>query len=126
VGFRQAVDVGVELANGVLAIKGEKRAETEDKERLFSERYYGRFERRIPVDDIEADKVNASFKSGVLTVTLPKSAKAQEKVRPSAGVTPLPRRLRSGGDGAAGDKEHTSMLDGTGWYTCADPVRISR
>src|SRR5712672_2588291 len=32
-------DVGVELANGVLAIKGEKRAETEDKDRLFSERY---------------------------------------------------------------------------------------
>ena len=74
-------DVGIELANGVLAIKGEKRVETEDKDRLFSERYYGRFERRIPVDDIEADKVNASFKSGVLTVTLPKSAKAQEKVK---------------------------------------------
>ena len=74
-------DVGVELANGVLAIKGEKRAETEDKDRLFSERYYGRFERRIPVEDIEADKVNASFKSGVLSVTLPKSAKAQEKVK---------------------------------------------
>jgi len=72
-------DIGVELANGVLSIKGEKKAETEDKERLFSERYYGRFERRIPVDDVEADKVNASFKSGVLTVTLPKSSKAQEK-----------------------------------------------
>ncbi len=74
-------DVGVELANGVLVIKGEKRAETEDKDRLFSERYYGRFERRIPVDDIEADNVDASFKSGVLTVTLPKSARAQEKVK---------------------------------------------
>ena len=54
--------VGVELANGVLVIKGEKRAETEDKDQRFSERYYGRFERRIPVDDIEADNVNASFK----------------------------------------------------------------
>ena len=77
-------DIGVELANGVLSIKGEKKAETEDKERLFSERYYGRFERRIPVDDVEADKVNASFKSGVLTVTLPKSSKAQEKSKPIA------------------------------------------
>src|SRR3981189_1258820 len=47
-------DVGVELANGVLVIKGEKRAETEDKDRLFSERYYGRVERRVPVDDVEA------------------------------------------------------------------------
>jgi HSP20 family protein len=48
---------------------------------LFSERYYGRFERRIPVDEVEEDKVSASFKNGVLTVTLPKSAKAQENVK---------------------------------------------
>jgi HSP20 family protein len=41
-------DIEVELANGVLAIRGEKKTETVDKDRLFSERYYGRFERRIP------------------------------------------------------------------------------
>ena len=40
-------DVKVELAKGVLAISGEKKTETEDKDRLLSERYYGRFERRI-------------------------------------------------------------------------------
>jgi HSP20 family protein len=74
-------DVNVELANGVLSISGEKKSETEDRERRFSERYYGRFERRIPVDDVENDKVAASFKNGVLTVTLPKSPAAQEKVR---------------------------------------------
>ncbi len=74
-------DVEVELANGVLAIKGEKKTETEDKDRLFSERYYGRFERRIPVDEVEEDKAGASFKNGVLTVTLPKSAKAQDRVK---------------------------------------------
>jgi HSP20 family protein len=74
-------DVNVELANGVLSISGERKSETEDKERRFTERYYGRFERRIPVDDVEADKVAASFKNGVLTVTLPKSPAAQEKVR---------------------------------------------
>jgi HSP20 family protein len=74
-------DVEVELANGILCIKGEKKTETEDKDRLFSERYYGRFERRIPVEDVEEDKVGAAFKNGVLTVTLPKSPKAQEKVR---------------------------------------------
>jgi len=45
-------DVRVELANGVLVIAGEKKTETEDKDRLFSERYYGRFERRIPVEDV--------------------------------------------------------------------------
>jgi HSP20 family protein len=74
-------DVEVELANGVLAIKGEKKTETEDKDRLFSERCYGRFERRIPVQDVEEDKVSASFKNGVLTVTLPKTAGARRNVK---------------------------------------------
>jgi HSP20 family protein len=74
-------DVQVELSNGVLAIRGEKKTETEDKDRLFSERYYGRFERRIPVDDVEEDKVNALFRNGVLTVTLPKTAQAQRQVK---------------------------------------------
>src|SRR5439155_2372310 len=67
-------DVQLELANGVLAIKGEKKTEMEDKDRLFSERYYGRFERRIPVEDIDEDKVSASFRNGVLTVSWPKTA----------------------------------------------------
>ena len=74
-------DVNVELANGMLSISGERRSETEDKERRFSERYYGRFERRLPVDDVDADKVAASFRNGVLTVTLPKSPAAKEKVK---------------------------------------------
>jgi hypothetical protein len=69
------------LANGVLAIRGEKRTEVESKDRLFSERSYGRFERRIEVDDVEEDKVAASFKNGVLTVTLPKSPAARQKVK---------------------------------------------
>ena len=74
-------DVQVELANGVLTIKGEKRIETENKDRLFSERSYGRFERRIPIDDVAEDKITANFKNGLLTVTLPKSVKAQQKVK---------------------------------------------
>jgi HSP20 family protein len=74
-------DVDVHLANGILSIRGEKKTETEDKDRRFSERYYGRFERRIPVEDIDEDKVAASFKHGVLTVTLPKTASAKDNVR---------------------------------------------
>jgi HSP20 family protein len=74
-------DVKVELANGVLAIAGEKRTETEDKDRRFSERSYGRFERRIAVEDVDEDKISAAFKNGVLTVTLPKVAQAQSKVK---------------------------------------------
>ena len=74
-------DVQVQLANGVLAIAGEKKTETEDTDRLFSERSYGRFERRIPVEDVDEDKISAAFKNGVLTVTLPKAAQAQSKVK---------------------------------------------
>lgn len=75
-------DIEVLLDDSVLTLKGEKRSETEDKERQFSERYYGRFERRIPLGyEIEPDKVDARFKNGVLTVTLPKSAKAQTQVK---------------------------------------------
>jgi HSP20 family protein len=74
-------DVAIELADGVLTISGEKKSETEDKQRRFSERYYGRFERRIPVDDVDRDKVDASFKDGVLTITLPKLPTAQRKVK---------------------------------------------
>jgi HSP20 family protein len=65
----------------MLLISGEKKSETEDKARRFSERYYGHFERRIPLEGVEDDKASASFNNGVLTVTLPKSREAKEKVR---------------------------------------------
>lgn len=74
-------DLSIELANGALTISGEKKSETEDKDRLFSERYYGRFERRIPVEDVNEDKVSAAFKNGVLTVTMPKLPQTQSKVK---------------------------------------------
>jgi len=74
-------DVQVELANGVLTLTGEKKTETQDKDRRFSERYYGHFERRIPVEDVDEDKVSASFKNGVLTVTMSKLPQAQSKVK---------------------------------------------
>lgn len=75
-------DVEVLMSDGVLTIRGEKKSEVEDKERAFSERSYGRFERRIPlVWDIEEDKIDASFRNGVLTVTLPKTAQAASSVK---------------------------------------------
>jgi Hsp20/alpha crystallin family protein len=88
-------DIQVELEKAVLAIRGEKKTETEDKDRLFSERYYGRFERRIPLDDIDQDKIEAWFKNGVLNVILPKPLTAQHKgetdcdqrqIKPQGGV----------------------------------------
>jgi HSP20 family protein len=75
-------DVEVLMGDGVLTIRGEKKSEVEDKERAFSERTYGRFERRIPLAwDVEEDKIDASFKNGVLTVTMPKSAHASSHVK---------------------------------------------
>jgi HSP20 family protein len=74
-------DVSLEIANGVLSISGEKKSESEDKARRFSERYYGRFERRIPLEDVDEDKASAAFKNGVLTITVPKSAEAKSDVR---------------------------------------------
>lgn len=75
-------DVEVLLKDGVLTLKGEKRSETEDEDKQFSERFYGRFERRIPLGtDIDEDKVEASFKNGLLSVVLPKSEKAVSQVK---------------------------------------------
>jgi HSP20 family protein len=76
-------DVELLIDDGRLIVRGEKRAEVEDKERQFSERFYGRFEERhIPLGvDIDEDKIEASFKNDVLKVTLPKSGSAQAKMR---------------------------------------------
>jgi len=68
-------DVDVTFADGVLTIKGEKKAEKEEKDKNFHrvERGYGAFSRAIGMPaDVEEDKVKASFAKGVLTVTLPK------------------------------------------------------
>jgi HSP20 family protein len=74
-------DLQVEFANGVLAITGEKKSETEDGSKGFSGRYYGRFERRIPIDDVDENNVAATFKNGVLTVTLRKTAPAKKDTK---------------------------------------------
>ena len=75
-------DVEVFLENGVLVLRGEKKSETEDKGRRISERYYGRFERQIPLTgEVQEDKISAAFKQGVLTVTLPLSEQAAGRVK---------------------------------------------
>jgi len=74
-------DIKIEVADNVLSIAGEKKTESDDRDRLVSERYYGRFERRIPLNGVDEEKIEASFRNGVLTVTLPKSDKPRENVR---------------------------------------------
>jgi HSP20 family protein len=73
--------VEVKLSNGTLILSGEKAEEREEKERgyHFSERRYGLFKRsfRMP-EGVDADKIEASFEKGVLTVRLPKTLAAQK------------------------------------------------
>jgi HSP20 family protein len=74
-------NVEVKLAHGVLIIKGHKQDEKEEtkKDYYMRERSFGSFERSFAVPDgIDADKVEAIFKKGVLSVTLPKTAEAQK------------------------------------------------
>jgi HSP20 family protein len=74
--------IEVNATDKELRVSAELPGLDEDKDRHFSERYYGRFERSIALPfEFEDDKAEASFKNGVLTVSLPKSAKAQEKAR---------------------------------------------
>ncbi len=83
-------DVEVLLEDGVLILRGEKRAETEDRSRAFSERVYGRFERRLALGDIDEDRLQARFRNGVLTVIAPKSEQSQSRVKRipiNAGMT---------------------------------------
>ncbi|QQO19928.1 Hsp20/alpha crystallin family protein [Bradyrhizobium diazoefficiens] len=74
-------DVEVEIAGGVLTVRGEKKAERNGEGRYFTERFYGAFERQIPLEGVEEDKAEASFRDGVLTISLPKSEKARESVK---------------------------------------------
>jgi len=74
-------DVQVEIANGVLSIRGEKRAERSDQSKFVSERYYGSFQRQIPLENVEEDKAQADFKNGVLTVTVPKSEQSSASAK---------------------------------------------
>lgn len=73
--------VEVKLSNGVLSIGGEKKEEKEEKKEgyYFSERRYGSFKRAFQVPEgVDADKIEASFEKGVLTVRLPKTPEAQK------------------------------------------------
>jgi HSP20 family protein len=77
-------DVELTLGDNLLTIRGEKKVEEESKDKDFyrAERRYGSFRRTIPLPgEVDVDRIDARFDKGVLTVTLPKSAAAIEKVR---------------------------------------------
>ena len=72
-------DVEIEVSNGVLSIRGEKKMEEEKKTDTWHRREvrYGSFTRSfsLPVD-VKADKADASFNDGVLMISIPKEEKA--------------------------------------------------
>ena len=75
-------DVDITINDGLLTVKGEKKAEREEKEanRYYVERRYGSFSRTITLPaKVKADKVKAKFTNGVLEIVLPKAE--EEKVK---------------------------------------------
>jgi HSP20 family protein len=84
-------DIQISLEQDCLVLSGEKKTETEESGKNFHrlERTSGSFQRVIPlVSEIQEDMVDATFKNGVLTITLPKAAsaaKAAKKITVKSG-----------------------------------------
>jgi len=76
--------VKLEIINDTLTISGEKKQEKEEEEKSYyrMERSYGSFQRMLSLpEDADQDKVNATFKRGVLTVTMPRKALPKSDVK---------------------------------------------
>lgn len=75
-------DMDIKVEGRVLTLKGERKEEKETKEKNYyaSERFYGAFTRMIELPaDVKADQVKATYKDGVLEVSLPKTEGAKAK-----------------------------------------------
>ena len=73
-------DLEVTLHDGVLTLGGEKKGESSGA--VYSERWHGRFQRALQLGpDVDPDKVAASFRNGVLTITVAKRPEAQRQVK---------------------------------------------
>ncbi len=74
-------DIEISLHDGMLTISGERKSESKDSENAErTERFVGKFRRSITLPTrVDANKVNATYKDGILTVTLPKAEEAKPK-----------------------------------------------
>jgi HSP20 family protein len=71
-------DIELTVHDGVLTLRGEKKREHQDKDRGWSERYYGRFERSVTLPDgADEARCEADFRDGVLTISMPRSTEAR-------------------------------------------------
>jgi HSP20 family protein len=77
-------DIDLKIGDGMLTISGEKKIDREVNEEgyVLRERSFGRIDRSLPLPDgIDADRAQATFKNGVLTVTIPRTSPAQSDAR---------------------------------------------
>jgi HSP20 family protein len=75
-------EINLSYQDGVLTISGERKHEREGKEgeTFRSERYFGKFQRSVSLPaSVDASKVNATYKDGVLQIDLPKAEEAKPK-----------------------------------------------
>jgi HSP20 family protein len=75
-------DINVSLVNNVLTISGEKKVEHEDKGENYYhvERTYGAFKRNLELPgEVDNEHVDATYKNGILTIVMPKTAQTQTK-----------------------------------------------
>lgn len=73
-------DVKVHIDNGILTIKGEKKVESKDEKRHRVECLYGSFVRSFTLpQDVDVEKVEAGYKNGILSLTIPKLEMAKPK-----------------------------------------------
>lgn len=91
-------DIDLSVEDGVLCLAGEKKSSREDSQSGYRERSYGRFERRITLPtNVDQDKIEADFRDGVLTVTLPKAEKERgRKIRLGHGSRSEQELIESG------------------------------
>ncbi|MGE0736577.1 MAG: Hsp20/alpha crystallin family protein [Alphaproteobacteria bacterium] len=77
-------DIEVKVSDGVVTVRGEKKAEKEEKDKNYHriERSYGMFERSLTLPpNVDAEKISADLSKGVLTVTMPKAAQKSPPVK---------------------------------------------
>lgn len=82
-GFDES-DIELSLTDGMLGIRGEKKAErtAKDKGYVLQERSYGAMERIVPLPEgLDLDSARANFKSGILSVTIAKKAETDQATK---------------------------------------------
>ena len=86
-------DVIIEVTNDVLTIRGERKAETEEKREGFfrTERMYGSFYRQVPLPEgVKTENALATFTNGVLEITIPAATKVEPEIRKLEIKEPIP------------------------------------